>query len=204
MLSIRSSALMRAVVLPITLGSFLSACHKWVPVEDPIAESIAEDQPRQVRVTTKSDQIVVLDKPVVREGSVVGVGPNAGPLAPTFEAELESIRSVEVWQVPPTVPKAQWLSTPIPVEQLCEDGVARIRVTLDDGRRIPLNDPRVEGDRLIGQTDPYYVSETAIPLSRITVVEERKTNTTAVTVAFVVGAVVGALLIVYATSAPKF
>lgn len=204
MLRIRRSPLMRAVVLPITLGSFLSACHKWVPVDDPVAENIAEDQPRQVRVTTESDQVVVLDKPVVREGSVVGVGPNAGPLAPTFETELESVRSVEVWQVPPTVPKAQWLVTPIPIEQLCEDQVARIRVTLDDGRRIPLDDPRVEGDRLIGQTDPYYTAQTAIPLSRIAMIEERKTNTTAVTVAFVVGAAVGVVLIVAAATAPKF
>lgn len=198
MLYFRRSPLMKAVVVPTTMLSFLSAlsaCQRWAPVEDPVVQTLTEDQPPKVRVTTSAQQVVVLDDPEVREGSLIGVAPNSESMSRTFETEIGRIQDIEVWRVPPDVPRAQWLETPIPIERLCADQVARIRLTLGDGRQVALNDPRVEEDRVIGETDSDYVPQTAFPLNSLVKVEQREANTALTTVAILGGVLVVGLLV---------
>lgn len=198
MLYFRRSPLMRAVVVPTTMLSFLSAlsaCQKWAPVEDPVVQTLAAEQPSKVRVTTSAQQVVVLEDPEVREESLIGVAPNSQSMSRTFETELSGIRSIEVWRVPPDVPRAQWLETPIPIERLCADQVDRIRLTLGDGRQVALNDPRVEENRVIGETDPDYVPQTTFPLNSLVKVEQREANTALTTVAILGGVLVVGLLV---------
>lgn len=81
MLRIRQSPFMRTVVIPVALLSFLSACHKWVPVKDPVAASITQKRPEQVRVTTTDDERFVLKAPSVEGDTLSGVEANAEPRA---------------------------------------------------------------------------------------------------------------------------
>ena len=60
MLYFRRSPFLRRVVLPLTLLAFLSACHKWVPLEPPVARAIAETESGKVRITLADSSRVVL------------------------------------------------------------------------------------------------------------------------------------------------
>ena len=60
MLYFRGSRVLRRVILPLTLLAFLSACHKWVPLEPPVAQAIAEAESGTIRVTLADSSRVVL------------------------------------------------------------------------------------------------------------------------------------------------
>ena len=60
MLYFRHSPLLRRVVLPLTLLAFLSACHKWVPLEPPVAQAIAETESGTIRITLADSSRMVL------------------------------------------------------------------------------------------------------------------------------------------------
>ncbi len=60
MLYFRRSPFLRRVVLPLTLLAFLSACHKWVPLEPPVARAIAETESGTIRITLADSSRVVL------------------------------------------------------------------------------------------------------------------------------------------------
>ncbi len=60
MLYFRRSPFLRRVILPLTLLAFLSACHKWVPLESPVAQAIAETESGTIRITLADSSRVVL------------------------------------------------------------------------------------------------------------------------------------------------
>ena len=78
MLYVRRSLLLRRVVLPLTLLTFLSTCHKWVPLEPPIAQAIAEEEPGTVRVTLADSSRVVLKEPRISGDSLVALDDTVG------------------------------------------------------------------------------------------------------------------------------
>lgn len=51
MLYVRRSRFIRFVILPLTLVTFLPACHKWVPLEGPVRPALAGQHPNPVRLT---------------------------------------------------------------------------------------------------------------------------------------------------------
>ena len=73
MLRYRRSLCLRRVVLPLTLLAFMSACHKWVPLEPPVAQAITEEQPGTVRVTLTDNSQTVLEAPRVSGDSLVAI-----------------------------------------------------------------------------------------------------------------------------------
>ena len=60
MLYFRRSPCLRRVILPLTLLAFLSACHKWVPLEPPVAQAIAETESGTIRITLADSSRMVL------------------------------------------------------------------------------------------------------------------------------------------------
>ena len=59
LLYFRRSQFCRLVVLPLTLVSFLSACHKWVDVEPPLAAAIERAEPDRVRLTVDGERFIL-------------------------------------------------------------------------------------------------------------------------------------------------
>ena len=60
MLYFSRSPCLRRVILPLTLLAFLSACHKWVPLEPPVARAISETESGTIRITLADSSRVVL------------------------------------------------------------------------------------------------------------------------------------------------
>ncbi len=65
------SRLIHQVMLPITLVSFMSACHKWSTVQP--GQPFAEEGAEELRITRTDGQRVVLKESVVVGDSVVGL-----------------------------------------------------------------------------------------------------------------------------------
>jgi hypothetical protein len=59
-------------MLLLTLVSWLSSCHKWVPLEPPIEPAIEESDPGTVRITLANGRLVTVKEPFVSGDSVVG------------------------------------------------------------------------------------------------------------------------------------
>ena len=93
MLYFRRSPFLRRVILPLTLLAFLSACHKWVPLEPPVAQAIAEQQPSTVRVTLADSSQVVLKEPHISGDSLVAF--EDGKDAQAVALLLEDLQRVE-------------------------------------------------------------------------------------------------------------
>ena len=68
---IRSARSRRPLVL-VTLVCFVAACHKWVPLESPVEQALAE-QPGKVRITDAAGATLVFDTTWVARDSVFGV-----------------------------------------------------------------------------------------------------------------------------------
>jgi hypothetical protein len=94
MLCFRRSPLLRRVILPLTLLAFLSACHKWVPLEPPVAQAVAEEEPGTVRVTLADGSQVVLKEPHISGDSLVAFEDGKEPQ--TVALLLEDVRQAEV------------------------------------------------------------------------------------------------------------
>ena len=103
MLYFRRSPFLRRVILPLTLLAFLSACHKWVPLEPPVAQAVAEEAPGTVRVTLADGSQVVLKEPHISGDSLVAFEDGKEPQ--TVALLLEDVRQAEVRRtnVPATV-----------------------------------------------------------------------------------------------------
>ncbi len=93
MLYFRRSPLLRRVVLPLTLLAFLSACHKWVPLEPPVAQAITEEEPGTVRVTLADNSRVVLKEPHISGDSLIAFEEGKEPQ--TVAVPLEDLQRVE-------------------------------------------------------------------------------------------------------------
>ena len=85
---VRQSAFARGLLLPLALLLWLSACHKWVPLETPYATAIAEAHPGEFRVTTADGTKRRMLDPVVTDDSVGGV--------PLTEVQLVEERRTDV------------------------------------------------------------------------------------------------------------
>jgi hypothetical protein len=98
MLYFRRSPLLRRVILPLTLLAFLSACHKWVPLEPPVAQAVAEEEPGTVRVTLADNSRIDLEEPRVSGDSLVA-------LDGTARVALDDVQQIEARRanVPATV-----------------------------------------------------------------------------------------------------
>ncbi len=71
----------RPLVL-VTLVCFMAACHKWVPLESPVEQALAEHHGK-VRLTLEDGQRLVFDSVRVARDSVFEFsGGDATPLAP--------------------------------------------------------------------------------------------------------------------------
>jgi hypothetical protein len=73
MYRVRRSVFARSFLLPLALLIWLSACHKWVPLEPPIEQAIAEEKPGTVRVTLANANPIGLKEPRISGDSLVGV-----------------------------------------------------------------------------------------------------------------------------------
>jgi hypothetical protein len=93
MLYFRRSPFLRRVVLPLTLLAFLSACHKWVPLEPPVAQAITEEEPGTVRVTLADNSRVVLKEPHISGDSLIAFEEGKEPQ--TVALLLEDLQRVE-------------------------------------------------------------------------------------------------------------
>jgi len=78
MLYFRRSPFLRRVILPLTLLAFLSACHKWVPLEPPVTQAITEGEPGTVRVTLSDGWQRVLKEPHISGDSLVALDDTVG------------------------------------------------------------------------------------------------------------------------------
>lgn len=199
MFTVRRSPFLRAAVTPITLATFLSACSSWATLKEPVAVSIAEQQPQQVRVTTANEGVVMLNSPTVEADTLTGILPGTRPEFGTASYALVGVASVEVWQ-PSTRGESNWIPTELGLADLCAEQVTQVRLTLTDGRKVVLGSPQIEGDRVGGTAlDQGYFPRTAIALADVTRVEKYKGDSTGVVVIVVLGAVALAILAVVAT-----
>lgn len=62
----------RRVVVLVTLVSFMAACHKWVPLESPVEQTLAEHHGK-VRLTLEDNQRIEFDSVWVSRDSVFSV-----------------------------------------------------------------------------------------------------------------------------------
>ena len=99
MLYFRRSPFLRFVMLPLALVSFLSACHKWVPLEPPVAQAIAERDPGTVRVTLSDGWQRVLKEPHISGDSLIAFEDGKEPQ--TVALLLEDLQRVEEKQANP-------------------------------------------------------------------------------------------------------
>ncbi len=77
----RTARCRRPLVL-VTLVCFMAACHKWVPLESPVEQALAEHHGK-VRLTLEDGQRLVFDSVRVARDSVFEFsGGDAAPLAP--------------------------------------------------------------------------------------------------------------------------
>ena len=65
----RRSKFQRHLVIPLMLVCFMSACHKWVPLESPLEQALAEHHGK-VRLTLEDGQRVELESVFVARDSV--------------------------------------------------------------------------------------------------------------------------------------
>ena len=94
----RRSKFQRHIVIPLMLICLLSACHKWVPLESPLEQALAEHHGK-VRLTLEDGQRVELESVFVARDSVfwrahddVGLG----AMRSAFGAPLSDVAKAEV------------------------------------------------------------------------------------------------------------
>ncbi len=90
MLFFRRSRFVRLFLVPFTLTFFLSACQKWVPLEPPVTQALADAHPNPVRLTVAdSEDKIEFSGWRVEADSIVGVttrGRNASILVEDVQA----------------------------------------------------------------------------------------------------------------------
>lgn len=199
MFAVRHSPFIRTILTPITLTAFLSACSSWTTLKEPLAASIAEQQPDKVRVTTADEGVVMLNSPTVSADTLSGILPGTRPEFGTISYPLSEVAAVAVWQ-PSTRGESNWIPTELGIADLCAEQVTQIRLTLTDDRQVVLGTPQIEEDLVVGTAlDQAYFPRTAIALADVTRVEKYKGDSTGVVVIVVLGAVALGILAVVAT-----
>ncbi|MDH3297412.1 MAG: hypothetical protein OEM96_03925 [Gemmatimonadota bacterium] len=88
---VRESRFLRPVLTPLLLTMWISACHKWVPLEPPYESTIVNDRPDQIRVALADGTRTELSRPVVRGTSVVGLDKENEPITAVEFSEISGI-----------------------------------------------------------------------------------------------------------------
>lgn len=88
---IRQSAFARSFLLPLALLLWLSACHKWVQLQPPLQQAIAEEKPRTIRVTMQDGVQKELKEPRVSGDTLI----SRQTVGQQVEIPLEAVRTVE-------------------------------------------------------------------------------------------------------------
>ncbi|MFQ5889362.1 MAG: hypothetical protein ACE5JR_04840 [Gemmatimonadota bacterium] len=73
MVVLRKSAFFRVAVAPLTIMAVLSGCMKWSTVKVPVAQALAEEEPKKIRVTRSNGYVLVLESPAIEGDSLVGL-----------------------------------------------------------------------------------------------------------------------------------
>lgn len=202
MFKTRHSPLMRALVMPVTLASFLSACSSWATLKEPVAVSIAAQQPDEVRVTRTDGTELMLNSPAVQADTLSGILPGTRPEFGTTSVALGDVASVETWR-PSTRGESNWVATDAALVDLCAEQATQLRLTLTDERKVVIGSPQIEDGRVVGTAlDQPHFPRTVIALSDAERVETYQGSNT-VAIVLGVGAVV-ALIVVAVAADPCF
>jgi hypothetical protein len=170
---------MRAVVTPITLATFFSACSSWSTLKEPVAVSIAEQQPDKVRVTQTDGAETIVTSPAVQDDTLTGILPDTRPEFGTASVALADVASVEEWQ-PSTRGESAWTATDLTLPDLCAEQVPQVRLTLADDRTVVIGSPQIEENRVVGTAlDQPHFPRTAFVLADVTKVEKYRGSNTA-------------------------
>ena len=98
---LRRSAFLKLVVLPFALTLFVSACHKWVPLEPPVSQALAVESPtllpNPTRITLNDGQRITLEDATLSADSVVGTRERRSEASPIRRVRiaLEDVSDVE-------------------------------------------------------------------------------------------------------------
>lgn len=199
MLQIRHSPLMRTLVTPITLAAFVSACSSWATMKEPVAVSIADEQPNKVRVTTTDEGVLILTSPFVEADTLSGIVPGTKAELRSVSYALDEVAAVEVWQPSPRG-EPSWIATDMTLADLCAEQAMQLRLTLTDGRQVVLGLPEIREDSVVGTALGHAtIPRTAIALADVTRVEKYRGDKTGLVVALVGGAVLLGVLAVVAS-----
>jgi hypothetical protein len=180
MLNFKNSPFLRTVAVPITLLSFLSACHKWSTVKDPVAQTLNAKRPPEVRVTNTDGTLLMVHNPSVADDTLSGYSTE---LTSATRIALHDISKIEISARSAGSQAPRWLPVDPPFElSLPKSGADLVRVTEVDGRVIQIENPTIEGTDLAGQA--RTARAVTIPLEDVARIEQRTANTPA-TVALV-------------------
>ena len=93
MFVLRRSRLMRCTLV-LALVTWLSACHKWVPLEPPVLQTLEATDPDMVRVTRTDGRQVTLKEPRVSQNSLIGFWDESSS-SRTTSMPLEAVAGIE-------------------------------------------------------------------------------------------------------------
>ena len=93
MFVLRRSRLMRCTLV-LALVTWLSACHKWVPLEPPVLQTLEATDPDMVRVTRTDGRQVTLKEPRVSQDSLIGFWDESSS-SRTTSMPLEAVEGIE-------------------------------------------------------------------------------------------------------------
>ena len=94
----RRSKFQRQLVIPLMLTCFLSACHKWVPLDSPVERPLAEYHGK-MRLTLKAGHRIEVDSVYVARDSVFWRAHDDAGLSATrsgFSVPLSDVAKAEV------------------------------------------------------------------------------------------------------------
>ncbi len=84
--------LIHQVMLPVTLVSFMSACHKWSELDQDPREFVSAEHPDEIRVHLSDGTKADLDLPVVRGDTLIGVDGDYSLLVALSEVDKIEVR----------------------------------------------------------------------------------------------------------------
>ena len=93
MFALRHSHFMRCTLL-LALVTWLLACHKWVPLEPPMFQTLEATDPDMVRVTRTDGRQVTLKEPRISQDSLIGFWDESSS-SRTTSMPLEAVEWIE-------------------------------------------------------------------------------------------------------------
>ena len=93
MFVLRHSRLMRCTLL-LALITWFSACHKWVPLEPPVLQTLEATDPDMIRVTRIDGRQVTLKEPRINQDSLIGFWDESSS-SRTTSMPIEAVEGIE-------------------------------------------------------------------------------------------------------------